>query len=306
MIVFFLFSLTIASEYGFNSILLKADEINVIDATNKKIIIFLPKLRPNDLTISMNSTFPITASNFIEDYFQVTDANITLKLNVDKEVLINYWLIPQNLCPLNTFVYDVEHIMKMEAEIYPKEEQATSDLEDANTICIFSQITYDVMKTNILFPNHTITFYDIYMAKEMCNSPLSCTYSSQAPFFIQVNTKVTKNRQLSFSSSVMNIKSDDFVQPNKYFHCHFKPIAYWAGVAGIPSVFPGMINSLRCINSNEEFLPFAQTCLLTSLLSTVVVLILFIWKVTCKRDPQKRNPNPPDTEYLIQDGVDYE
>ena len=301
MFLFLLFSLIYSEEYGFNNIILKMDEIQTIDANNKKLILFLPKLRSNELTISMNSTSPITMSNFIEDVIQVSNAIITLKLQIDKEILINYWLIPISLCPLNSFVYDVEHIMNLRAEI---NDNTGSSLDP---ICIFSQITYDVMKTNLSLLNHAATFFDITMTQKMCEGVFSCTYISQSPFFIQIAVNQLKNWDFSLSSNVLNLKQDDSTSNNnKNYHCHFKPIIYWAGMAGIPSVFPGMIKSVQCINKYEEYLPIAQACLLTSLLSTVVVLILFIWKVTCKRESQKRNVNPPDTEYLIQEGVEYQ
>ena len=277
---------------GFETVILEPNQTHILDAKNKTLILFLPNLRPNQLTLTINQSFPISLSNFIERTIQTSDVIISFQSHANTQIILNYWILPFDFCPITSFYFDVEHLIHIDSDIIIKE---NDQQKETDPICIFSQTSFDMTKTNISTDNSLVTFYDMKMNQVKCKKKVDCVYESTGPFFLKVNESSHKMLHFALSSRIINKEvENEFHQT--VFHCHFKPIIYWAGIAGIPSVFPGMINSVQCTNKYEEFISIAYASLCTSIFSAAIVLLLFIRK-TCRKDTR----NLQDTEYLMGD-----
>lgn len=263
----------IAYSYGYSSILLEHGENYTIDAKNRTCVLFLPNIRPNLLRMTVLGERKLTVSTFIERVIQISDSVLIFALNSSDTILINYWLLPLSRCQLNNFYYDNEFMINLQADIYARK----------YPFCIFSPPIYNQVSTNITTNETCIQILDQHLNEIKCDD--HCNYESKSPFIIEINNK----NDVSFD--MISLNEESYV-----YYCHLKPIVYFAGLVGIPGVFPGSLNNLKCTNKLEELVALSEMFFFMSLGTTILAILLFQKRIRLCCLYYGKNT---DTEYLI-------
>lgn len=269
MIVLFAFGLI---HFGLRSETLEKDKPFSFCTGDSSIIVIRSKTNHNTVSASVIKNIQITNQLNLKQtvhHFLLNESCLQLKTNLQE--IINFWLIPSDLCPnlniINDYGYSYSYTLKMEPHV---------------PTCIFFQslsakhhISISPIESSMLLKT------DVYNTQSLLNKSPYLTFSTQQthtfsdsePFFLKLSLRGRESKMFRISLVSVNF-------PILYSKCKAEEIQFITDIDSVGTRHqPPNIQSSQCINVIDELKTFL--IVIAAIFSLLIIIIIVFYFSGC-------------------------